>query len=218
MAIQPVTIPSSGDHLTLQLLTDYANAINDLIDAVNSTGSGGAATGGNSDYPSDPYTRIFLAKMTGASQWKEETVVDGEIADFGTPGTDGRACTDDSDPSAAISAGGESLMLETPDGDDYRYVMIPIPVLVKITSYAGSGPVNWTYTVTDIQGHTYTAYNALEPCNGSPGPLGVNVGSDGTVNGGSCYVQPIGPSAGYVPMWWDGDASKWWFAIPNSAQ
>lgn len=93
-------------------------------------------------------------------------------------------------------------------------------LLATITAHTGSGPVTWNpYTATSLDGtQTYSIYNGFEPCNGSPGPLGVNVSaSDGTVNGGSCVVQPIGVGA-IVQITWDAHNSRWAFAQPNSAQ
>lgn len=100
------------------------------------------------------------------------------------------------------------------------------PALARITAHTGTGPVNWNpYTLT-LQGGSMTlrAYNGFEDDGnggtlslvGTPGSLGINVASDGKVNGGTCYVQAIGGAL--VPIFWDSKNSRWTFSQANSAQ
>jgi len=102
---------------------------------------------------------------------------------------------------------------------------INAPLLFRITAHTGSGAINWNpYTATMIGGGAgFSLYNGFEDngssataIQGSPGSLGVNVASDGSVNGGSCHVQPIG--AAMVMAVWDGANHRWTFSCPNSAE
>lgn len=85
----------------------------------------------------------------------------------------------------------------------------------------GNGTVSWLYQAILLDGSTTNCYNALEPVSGTPGSLGVNISaSNGTVNGGTCVVQPIGntPSGGMQTFAYDPVNSRWTFSLPNSAQ
>lgn len=89
-----------------------------------------------------------------------------------------------------------------------------------ISSHNGTGPTEWNpYILTMPGGDTAQGYNGLESVAGSPGSLGVNVSSsNGTVNGGTCVVQPLGTSPKPIPITWDSVNLRWAFAISNSAQ
>ena len=90
--------------------------------------------------------------------------------------------------------------------------------LITITGHTGAGAVSWNpYTGTLPGGASVSVWNGFEPVTGSPGPLGVNVAGDGSVNGGSCHVQPIGNGA-VVTALWDAVNGRWAFSAPNSAQ
>ena len=92
----------------------------------------------------------------------------------------------------------------------------PAPQLATITGYTGAGPVSWgPYQVTFPNGATGNAYNGFEPVNGTPGTLGVNVGTDGSVTGTACFVKPIGNAQ--VLVTWDAANSRLAFSAPNSA-
>lgn len=65
--------------------------------------------------------QVFLVKKTGGKQWKEQTVLDGQVADF----IDGRAATSDEDPTALIEPTSEFVaVMEIPDGQKMRCVVI----------------------------------------------------------------------------------------------
>lgn len=86
-----------------------------------------------------------------------------------------------------------------------------------ITGHAAiSGHVGWTYAATLDDSTTVTLYNDMEPCEGTPGKLGLNVAGDGTLNGGSCHIQPIGNAT--VPVCWDAVNERWAFCVSNGAQ
>jgi hypothetical protein len=78
----------------------------------------------------------------------------------------------------------------------------------------GDSDTDWDYTLELDDGRTVHAKNGLEPGAGAPGPLGVNVDSDGTI--GSCVVRPLGVGA-YVWAWQD-DGGQWWFSVSNNAE
>ena len=90
--------------------------------------------------------------------------------------------------------------------------------LATINGYNGTGPCSWNpYLITLFASSSTTAYNGMEPVNGSPGSLGVNVGTNGSVNGGTCFVQPIGAGAVVITVW-DTVNGRWTFSTANSAQ
>ena len=86
--------------------------------------------------------------------------------------------------------------------------------LGTITASGTVTATKWNYTC----GAYTICRNLAEPCNGTPGRLGVNVGTNGTVNGGSCVVQPIGIGC-EVMLYPDPTVSGgWMFSMANSAQ
>lgn len=88
----------------------------------------------------------------------------------------------------------------------------------KILSVAsGSTPGPWAYIGQTPSGSNITLMNTMEPCDGSPGSLGVNVASNGTVNGGTCVVQSLGPNENFIPYYTDSNGTNW-VTVPNSAQ
>lgn len=102
----------------------------------------------------------------------------------------------------------------------------PQSFLAKITAHSTTTAINFCpYTVQPLGSTTtLSAYNGFEQngttanlLSGSPGSLGVNIATDGTVNSGSCVVQPIG-NGGVVFISWDQVNSRWVFSVPNSAQ
>lgn len=99
--------------------------------------------------------------------------------------------------------------------------VITTPPFARITANSGSFSA-WTYTVTYPDGSTASAYNAFEwngttpgMIAGSPGSLGINVATTGTVTGTSCVVKPIG-NGGFIPVYTVN--GRLTFAAPNSAQ
>ena len=89
-----------------------------------------------------------------------------------------------------------------------------------ITANSAATATSWNYTCSGYGGTPVYAVcrNGCEPCNGTPGKLGVNVGTNGTVNGGACVVQPIGVGC-EVLLWPDPTVSGgFMFSVPNSAQ
>ncbi len=94
----------------------------------------------------------------------------------------------------------------------------------RITSVLSTtNATTWIYQVTFPGGGTASAYNGMEwngtnssMIQGSPGSLGVGVGTNGSVTGTSCFIKPIGVT-GQVPFVFDSAASQWTFALPNSA-
>lgn len=109
----------------------------------------------------------------------------------------------------------------------------------KITAVSGTTPGPWNYTAqsTDAVTTFNIVHNLLEVAVngttssaalvGTPGSLGVNIGSNGTVNGTACVVQSFGVGA-TVPLFRNpyvvngptllGGAGGWVFSLPNSAQ
>lgn len=87
----------------------------------------------------------------------------------------------------------------------------------SITGYTGAGPVNWVYQASFVSGGSANAYNSKEPLNGSPGSLGVTVGTDGSVTGTSCFVKPVGVDPRPRVFTWDTVNSRWSFTDSNSA-
>ncbi len=93
----------------------------------------------------------------------------------------------------------------------------------RITSVASTtNATTWIYAATLIDGQTASAYNGMEwngtnpsMIQGSPGSLGIAVGTDGSVTGTTCFIRPIG-ATGWVPFTWDATSSHWTFALPNS--
>lgn len=183
------------------LATDFIQLIEAIQDRLGAGGAGGNGnvTGGAEETPVDPYAAVFIAQMTGAKQWQEETLVGAAIVDF----TDGRACTSDSDPSAALPlTGDQALAIEVRDGDDFRYAILRspmFPVLVKknggsdgtATTYA-----SWTYDIYALFDTGYTS-----PLNGGT-PLAVDCSRARAIKGpvtaaangstGEAYVKSDG--------------------------
>ncbi len=90
--------------------------------------------------------------------------------------------------------------------------------LGSITGYTGVGPVEWNpYQVTFQDSTTANAYNTKEPVDGSPGSLGLAVGTDGSVTGSSCFVVPIGNDPKPRVFTFDSANSRWIFTDQNSA-
>ena len=100
-----------------------------------------------------------------------------------------------------------------------QYTFDATPPSVGMFTISASSPLSgtqWVYTGSDSSGNVVTLYNRMEPCVGTPGPLGVNVGSTGQVNSGNCVVQAIGPGAGVIAV--PGTGNAWYFSVSNSAQ
>ncbi len=81
----------------------------------------------------------------------------------------------------------------------------------------------WVQNANLISGATVSAYNGMEwngtnpsMIQGSPGSLGIAVGTDGSVTGTSCFVKPPGIT-GWIPFVLDTINSRWTFCIANSA-
>lgn len=90
------------------------------------------------------------------------------------------------------------------------------PRTVTISTYSALSGTQWVYTGNDTNGNTVSPlYNGFEPCAGTPGPLGINVGSTGQVSTGTCVVKPIGPGAKVLVV--PGTGSSYLFSAPNSA-
>ncbi len=97
----------------------------------------------------------------------------------------------------------ESHMQTSNGRQNIKYVMslIPPDIEARVTSSSG-GPLIWSYTCSDGTNTYSGCYNRMEESGdgttgyieGSPGSLGVNVGSDGTVGSTTCKVQPMGPN------------------------
>jgi hypothetical protein len=89
-----------------------------------------------------------------------------------------------------------------------------------ITASSSLTLTSWAYTCQSYTGAIVYApcRNGCEPCEGSPGKLGVNVASDGTVNGGACVVQPIGVGCEVDLRPDPTTPGGWLFSVPNSAQ
>jgi len=182
---------------------------------------------------------VFIGKVTGGDasagwNWNELVMSSGAWADF----TDGRWADNTDDdympllvlPKNATPAVGSSyafVELLDPAGGGYVYAVLVggNPILVRITAHTGSGALNWNpYTaVSVLDGTSYSIYNGFEDngssataLQGTPGSLGVTVASDGTVNSGSCKVQPIGSAM--VMIVWDAKNARWAFSQANSAQ
>ena len=95
-------------------------------------------------------------------------------------------------------------------------VAVSAVTIAAITGHTGTGPLDWgPYQGTLPNGTVINLYNGFEPVNGSPGTLGVTVGTDGNVTGTSCYVQPIGAAS--VLVIWNPANHAWFFSAPNSA-
>ncbi len=96
--------------------------------------------------------------------------------------------------------------------------------LARITAVTSSfNSTTWVYQFTFQSNATASGYNSFEwngtnpsMLQGSPGSLGVAVGTDGSVTGTSCFVKPIG-TTGWFPVAWDAINARWIFALPNSA-
>lgn len=174
--------------------------------------------------PTDLAGPPFLADAKADGTFQELIVVNGSLSYM----MDGRANdTTNKYILASNFTGNASLMMESVDMDDtsskshMSWVLVGggagSVTLATITGHNGTGPTSWNpYTANLSIGGTANIYNGFEPCAGTPGPLGVNVGANGTVNGGSCVVQPIGNAT--VLATWDVANSRWAFSAPNSAQ
>ncbi len=112
--------------------------------------------------------------------------------------------------------------------DSYRPIVYmnsnPSITLGRITGVLSTtNSTTWVYQATFTTGSTASAYNAFEwngtnpsMIQGSPGSLGVPVASNGSVNGGTCFVHPLGVT-GWLSMYPDPNNAQWTFSAPNSA-
>lgn len=212
---------NTGDVLTAASLTTLADAIIELQTAANVTSSPSNAPQGGGDIPDTPvdlYSPFFPVQMDGVRKWHELTA--SWTAGMAAPATlgiitftDGRKCTNDTDPSAAITLGGTTpnsgdfgTMIEIRDGPDARYVFIPIgkgnvtPVLLKQNGGSdGSWPstaATWSYdlyalsdigyvTKLNLSGPIVPYASRAEAVNSS-----VTAAADGTV--GFAYFKADG--------------------------
>ncbi len=112
-----------GDKLLAANLQMLSDAIIEIQGDINSlSGSGSAVSSATEEPITDPYTPVFVAEVTGAQQWKEKTLSGAAVVDF----TDGRACTNDSDPSAILKLNElQGILVEVRDAGDMRYALIP---------------------------------------------------------------------------------------------
>jgi hypothetical protein len=118
-----------------------------------------------------------------------------------------------------VVSGTNLIILAFDNGNATKYAYLSIsPPAAKITGVtSGSAPGPWVYKGVNTASANITIKNTMEPCNGSPGPLGVNVSGNGTVGNGTCIVQPIGNMTNFCPAYIDGNGT-YWVTIPNSAQ
>lgn len=174
-----------------------------------------------------PDVLFGMAKISAAgadsSHWKWSLslrhAADGTFTTESTPTSDnyGECVVANGDKGAIGRCG--MLYFQWGDDNTLYIVMVPLSpyILVKIISSTGNAWTGAAYTVQDSAGNSFTAVNAMEPCGGSPGPLGVNVSSsNGTIGSGTCVIKPLGPTTAYFPIWWDSVNSRWTFALPNS--
>ncbi len=176
-----------------------------------------------------PLFPVFVAQAGTGSTWEELVPVNGTLT-VGGP----RSFTGDTVSGAALIslASNQSVVVESKDPgttESYtRFIAISAGVATstyaRITSVtATTTATTWVYSATFPDGSTSSAYNGMEwngTTNsiivGSPGSLGISVGTDGSVTGTSCFVKPIG-ATGWVPFVFDVDNAHWTFALPNYA-
>lgn len=113
----------------------------------------------------NPWPTVFPAEATGnfssaKALFKEMNVVDGAMTTFGTPGDDGRQCTDTTDPSGTIAlAEKQFFLVEVPDGPDHRYLMLPNPTfLVYLTQNGGADGDDGSTTTEAFPTYTYDVF------------------------------------------------------------
>ena len=96
------------------------------------------------------------------------------------------------------------------------------PTILALGTITASGSVTatkWNYTAQSYDGSVVYARvrNGMEPGAGTPGKLGVTVGTDGTTAGG-CVIKAIGVGA-EVLLWADPTTpGGWMFSQANSAE
>lgn len=180
------------------------------------------------------YDNPFFAQVNTDGTWQEVCVGNGTNNTLTSAGI--RNCNDSTHSSAAVTlAAGQELMVAVRTDNAIKYIRIPAtstpsvppdpPIIVpalttfaNITGNSSLSAVEWEYTIQFPDNSTAYAYNAMEPLNGTPGSLGVDVGTDGSVTGTACYVKPIGNTTNFILVVWNpNDGGYWSFTISNSA-
>ena len=185
------------------------------------TFASGTITGGTATAPMTPYPYPNAVSCIAVNLPEVSTEMYGGTGSTtltltGSPITQRRMCV------------GRRIGVMTSTGLPAKYAPIQLVAIEvselatcgTITGHGGSGPVEWNpYTVTLSGSRTVTAYNVPELSGaiaGSPGSLGVNVGTSGTLTGSSCVMKAIGN--GPVLLTWDAAGTRWVFDRANSAQ
>ncbi len=105
-------------------------AIIELQNGQQASSTGNTVSDGGNDPAVDIYdsAKLVLAKIDSADgKWHEQNVVGAEIVDYGTPGTDGRHCSDASEPSSFIElTSDQAVFIEVKDPPDHAYIRIPV--------------------------------------------------------------------------------------------
>ncbi len=177
-----------------------------------------------------PLPTVFIVQSGTGTTWDEVVPVNGTLTTGGP-----RTFTGDTVSGAALITltSNQSVVVESKDPgttENYtRFVAISgggvaTSTYARLTSVLSTiSATTWLYEATFPDGATDNAYNGMEwngttsgILSGSPGSLGVTVGTDGSVTGTACFVKPIGDT-GWVPFIFDTDNARWTFALPNSA-